>query len=343
MQFDNNQFSTAQKVSSNTLTFFPTNQNLNSERLVAELSLPTVVQLNKYQQFRNEQNPTAVQFNTLIQTQVPNDRNCFPLNTTFNRTSTNLDSCTTSQPLHFLRTPENSFTNNQAAIFPPIAQQNSQPNISENSNQFPNLFFHGSHQFQSRTEIQTERIPFEHHFNLETTNKSSIKLPPITIPIFNRNPLEYHEWINIFSTLLPNKISLPDTHRIKYLQNLVVGKVKEKTQAHSYDTAYYQIALKELLHTFGDPSIVVNAFVNHLEPWRPNNDYNKQNLVSFASFLKRLVQAFGLFGFQRRLAKRNIDAKGKEKVPQNILIKKRQNIQSHQSVISQHSLISSNL
>ena len=52
---------------------------------------------------------------------------------------------------------------------------------------------------------------------------------------------------------------------------------------------------------FGDPSIVVNAFINQLEAWRPNNDYNKQSFVSFASFLKRLVQAFEYLGFKADL------------------------------------------
>ena len=59
----------------------------------------------------------------------------------------------------------------------------------------------------------------------------------------------------------------------------------------------------------------MNAFINQLEAWRPNNDYNKQSFVSFASFLKRLVQAFEYFGFNE------IDEKGKKKIPHNILIK----------------------
>ena len=111
LQFDNNQFSTAQKVPNNTLSVFPTNQNQNSERLVTEMSLPTVVQPNNSQQNRNEQYPTAVPLNNLIQTKEENDRNCFLSNTTFSNTGTTLVSCTPSQPLHFPPTPENSFSN----------------------------------------------------------------------------------------------------------------------------------------------------------------------------------------------------------------------------------------
>ena len=175
LQFDKNQFSTAQKASNNVLSIFPTNQNQNSERLVTEMSLPTVVQPNNSQQSRNEQYPTAVQLNNLIQTQEPNDRNIFPSNTTFSNTGTTLVSCTTSQPLHFPPTPENPFSNYQTAIFPPINQQVSQPNFSGNSNQFP-IWSYVSHQFRPQTEIQTEKIPFEHNFNLQTTDTSSIKL-----------------------------------------------------------------------------------------------------------------------------------------------------------------------
>ena len=127
VQFDNNQCLTAQKISNKSLTIFPTNQNQNNERLVTDISLPTVVQPNNSQHYRKEQNPTAVQFNSFIQTQQPNNRNRFPSKITFNNTSTTLVSCTPSQPLQFPPTPENSFTNNQTAIFPPIAQHVSQP------------------------------------------------------------------------------------------------------------------------------------------------------------------------------------------------------------------------
>ena len=104
-----------------------------------------------------------------------------------------------------------------------------------------------------------------------------------------------------FFNLVHNNTSLTDTHRITNLQNSVIGKAKETVQAYSCDPAYYAIALKELMYHFGDPSIVVNAFINQLEAWRPNNDYNKPNFVSCASFLKRLVQAFEYLSFKAAL------------------------------------------
>ena len=114
--------------------------------------------------------------------------------------------------------------------------------------------------------------------------------------------------------------SLTDTHQITYLQKSVVGKAKEKIQAYSCDPIYYAIASKELMDHF-DPSIVVNAFIKQLEAWRPNTDYNTQIFVSFASLLKRLVQAFEYLGFKADLQSSTLMKKAKEKIPQNILIK----------------------
>ena len=61
------------------LRIFPTNQYQNSERLVTEMSVSTVVQPNNSQQYQNEQYPTAVQFHSFNQTQELNDRSCFPI------------------------------------------------------------------------------------------------------------------------------------------------------------------------------------------------------------------------------------------------------------------------
>ena len=100
----------------------------------------------------------------------------------------------------------------------------------------------------------------------------SIKLPPLTIQTFNGNPLKYHEWINKFFCLVHNNTSITDTHRITYLQNAVTGKTKDVIQAYSCDPAYYSTALNELMSYFGDPTIVVNAFINQLENWKSTND-----------------------------------------------------------------------
>ena len=67
--------------------------------------------------------------------------------------------------------------------------------------------------------------------------KCAIKLPPLKLQYFNGNPMQYHEWINIFFSMVHNNISITDTHRITYLQNSVSGKAKDYLiHAYSCDT-----------------------------------------------------------------------------------------------------------
>ena len=139
------------------------------------------------------------------------------------------------------------------STFPPQAL----PSVEQNpESQLPH-----SHQFSSVLHpISNERF---RHSSFETnsspwtsktapywqnpTSNHSIKLPPLTIQNFNGNPLKYHEWINNF---FASYITTPVLHVI---------------QAYSCDPAYYSTALNELMSYFGDPTIVVNAFINHLE------------------------------------------------------------------------------
>ena len=91
------------------------------------------------------------------------------------------------------------------------------------------------------------------------SNKQAIKLPPLSLPHFNGNPLRYHEWINNFFSMVQNNTGITDTHRITYLQNSVSGKAKQIIKLYSCNPAYYETALNELMNHFGDPSVVVSA------------------------------------------------------------------------------------
>ena len=130
------------------------------------------------------------------------------------------------------------------------------------------------------------------------SNKQAIKLPPLSLPHFNGNHLRYHEWINNFFSMVHNNTGMTDTHRITYLQNSVSGKAKPIIESYSCNPAYYERALNELMNQFGDPSVVVSAFINQLESWHTSDSNNKKSFVAFSNFLKRLVQTFEYLGFQ---------------------------------------------
>ena len=85
--------------------------------------------------------------------------------------------------------------------------------------------------------------------------------------------------------------------------------------------SYYNTAFNEIIGRFGDPLVVVNAFINQLESWKCNSFYNKQSFIAFSSFLKRLVQAFQNLGFQADLQSSTLLRKAKEKILHNLLLK----------------------
>ena len=72
---------------------------------------------------------------------------------------------------------------------------------------------------------------------------------------------------------------------------------------------------------FGDPSVIVSAFINQLGPWHATDSNNKKSFVAFSHFLKRLVQTIEYLGFQADLQSSTLLKKAKEKVPYNILLK----------------------
>ena len=58
------------------------------------------------------------------------------------------------------------------------------------------------------------------------TQPPANKLPPLQLPMLDGDPLQYHDWINIFKAV-NSKLSITDTHRITYLQNSVSGAAKD--------------------------------------------------------------------------------------------------------------------
>ena len=181
-------------------------------------------------------------------------------------------------------------------------------------------------QFQSQSQVKNVGIEPLNPFGVQQTAcsktitesapiaHSTSTFPPQALPSVVQNPESQLR-------LVYNNTSITDTHRITYLQNAVTGKAKDVIQAYSCDPAYYSTALNELMSYFGDPTIVVNAFINQLENWKSTNDYNKQNFVAFALFLKRLVQTFQYLGYTADLQSSTFMKKAKEKVPHNILLK----------------------
>ena len=63
--------------------------------------------------------------------------------------------------------------------------------------------------------------------NNVVSNKQAIKLPPLSLPLFNCNPTRYHEWINNFFSMVHNNTGITDTHRITYPKTQSLEKQKK--------------------------------------------------------------------------------------------------------------------
>ena len=85
-----------------------------------------------------------------------------------------------------------------------------------------------------------------------------------------------------------NNAGITDTHRITYLQNSVSGKAKQIIESYSCNSAFYETALNELTNHFGDPSVVVSAFINQLESWHATDSNNEKPFVASSIFFKAL-------------------------------------------------------
>ena len=178
------------------------------------MSFPTVVQRNNSQQYRNEQNPNAVLFNSLIQTQETN--NWFDSHQIQHSTTLTL------VPLSFVLHHHNPFTSRLLRkIHLHITKQ---PSFLRLLNNLANQTFIKT-RISFRVGPVTEANSFIHALKYKQKD-SHLNTN------FNGNPLKYNEWVKILFKLVHNNISLTDTHRITYLQNSFGGDAKEKIQLY---------------------------------------------------------------------------------------------------------------
>ena len=150
--------------------------------------------------------------------------------------------------------------------------------------------------------------------------KTTVKLPPIQIPSFDGNPLAFHDWLNVFNATVDSKTTISDTHRVTYLQNAVTGKAKELIKGYSCNAVFYKTALEDVTSRFGDTFIVVNAYIKQLETWSAATK-SRQSFVSFAAFLKQMVQTFKNMIFNADLNSSILTKLVKSKVSEDLLLK----------------------
>ena len=160
-----------------------------------------------------------------------------------------------------------------------------------------------------------------HHQPFFRNNYRSVKLPDIRIQKFDGDPLKWNEWSCMFSSAIHQNRDITDNERMSYLQTLVVGPAREAISGYLCDLGFYHDALSELERRFGNPQHVVAALTKELELWQRPQASDHATLISYASFLSKLVQTFNAHGFYADLNSTYLVRIARDKLPWSLKMK----------------------
>ena len=193
---------------------------------------------------------------------------------------------------------------------------------------------------QPTVHFESATQPTENHTN-NSTNKDfsnlhftpnqrnphiNINLPKTQLKTYNGDPLKWHEWYCYFKSTVRDNLSLSDAQKITYLQNSLTDRAKGSVFGYSFNGELYHDAITELKRRFGRPQFVIAACLDKLERWlKPSTD-NRDSLISFAAFLRQLLQTFRLHEFTPDLQSSAVLRVAKEKLSPAMIIKWNENV-----------------
>ena len=122
------------------------------------------------------------------------------------------------------------------------------------------------------------------------------------------------QWYSFFKSTIHANPALSTVQKITYLQNSVTHKAKHFICGYSYNGYFYEEALQELIRKFEQSQHVVSGYLTQHEQWPKTRMDDPSSSVSFASFLRRLVQTFQLHHFESDLKASAVVKIAKKKV-----------------------------
>ena len=114
---------------------------------------------------------------------------------------------------------------------------------------------------------------------------------------------------------------MSDIERMSYLRSLVIGSAKEAVSGYLCNPGFYHEALLEPKRRFGNPQHVVSAVTKELELWQLPQAGDLATLISYASFLRELVQTFNAHGFYVDLKSTYLVRLARDKLPWSLKMK----------------------
>ena len=149
----------------------------------------------------------------------------------------------------------------------------------------------------------------------------SVKLPDIRIQKYDCDPLKWNERSSMFTSTIHNNPDLTNAERMSYLQFFVIGPCKECISGFLCNPSFYDDVLNELRRRFGNPQNVISALTQELEAWQRPQANDHRALISYAAFLRKIVQKFLAHGFNADLSATYLLKLARNKLPNSLKMK----------------------
>ena len=137
---------------------------------------------------------------------------------------------------------------------------------------------------------------------LMVKQQKMMTLPPLDIPTFSGDPLNYHSFVRAFEHGVESRTeSFKD--RLYYLEQFTDGQPKEliKSCLHMKPDAGYQRAKQLLKEHFGNNYKIAVAYMNKVSDWTPIKPEDAEALNTFSLFLTACCNAMTEVSYMEEL------------------------------------------
>ncbi|XP_055487690.1 golgin subfamily A member 6-like protein 7, partial [Leucoraja erinacea] len=132
-------------------------------------------------------------------------------------------------------------------------------------------------------------------------NKSLI-LPPVEIPTYAGDPLEYETFVRALEEVLEKKVE-DEEERLRFLVKYTQGKVKGLVESCQMEPGNqgYKKARRLLKERFGDEQRIANAYIERAHDWREIKPEDVDKLSEYAIFLRRCCSSMKNLGYMEEI------------------------------------------
>ena len=116
-------------------------------------------------------------------------------------------------------------------------------------------------------------------------------LPQFQLDPFDGDPLKWGVWSSRFQFMIGNT-QMTNDQKIAYLQGLTKNRAMETIEGFKCNSDLFPRAMEELRLRFGQPTLIVNSFIEKPISYAPPVPSRRERYSSFSSFLNAMVHTF---------------------------------------------------